>query len=96
MSHTENFGDLNLRHAALLQNGIDLQGKLSFEQFLFGVGKSKVRKDVSAAFGYVSDALACFFAFGFISVLPFSVIPFRFCEPLFRCSCFTFRIKFST
>ncbi len=29
LPHAENFGDLNLCHAAALQNRVDLQGKLS-------------------------------------------------------------------
>lgn len=65
LPHAENLGDLDLRHAAVLQNRIDLEGKLGLEQFLFGIGKAQVCKDVSAAFGYVSNALACFFHFGF-------------------------------
>lgn len=65
LPHAENFGDLNLRHAAIFQDCIDLQGKLGLEQFLLGIGKAQVCKDVSAAFGYVSHALGCFFHFGF-------------------------------
>lgn len=65
LTHSENFGDLNLCHAAVFQNRIDLECKLGLEQFLFGIGKTQVCKDVSAAFGYVSHALACFFRFGF-------------------------------
>lgn len=65
LPHAENFGDLNLCHAAVSQNRIDLECKLGLEQFLLGIGKTQVCKDVSAAFGYVSHALACFFRFGF-------------------------------
>lgn len=65
LPHAENFGDLDLCHAAFFQDRIDLQSELSLEQFLFGIGKAQICKDVSAAFGYVSNALACFFRFGF-------------------------------
>jgi hypothetical protein len=34
LSHAENFGDLSLCHAAVLQDRIDLEGELGFEQFL--------------------------------------------------------------
>ena len=69
--YAENLGDLDLCHAAVLEDCIDLQSELSLEQFLFGVGKAKVRKDVFATFGDVSYARACFFALNFISVPPF-------------------------
>src|SRR5215472_17772871 len=60
LAHAKNFGDLNLRHATVLQDGVDLPSNLGLEQLLFGVGKAQVRKDVSAAFGYVRDAPVCF------------------------------------
>ena len=50
LPHAENFGDLNLCHAAVLQDRVDLQSKLGLEQLLFGIRKAQVRKDVSAAF----------------------------------------------
>jgi hypothetical protein len=65
LPHAENFGDLNLCHAAVLQDRVDLQGKLGLEQLLFGIRKAQVCKDVSAAFGYVREALVCFSRFGF-------------------------------
>ena len=37
LSHVENFGDLNLCHAAVLQDCVDLQGELGLKQLLFGV-----------------------------------------------------------
>jgi hypothetical protein len=63
--HAENFGDLDLCHAAVLKDCIDLQRELRFEQFLFGIGKAKVCEHVSAALGYMSHAFGCFFRFGF-------------------------------
>ena len=84
LPHAENFGDLNLCHAAILQDRIDLQGKLGLEQLLLGIGKAQVCKDVSAAFGYVRDALVVFFAFGFFSVLPFPAVPVGFYGPPFN------------
>lgn len=63
--HAENFGDLDLSHAAILEDCIDLQSKLRLEQFLFGIWKAKVCKDVSAALRYARYALACFSRFGF-------------------------------
>jgi len=63
--HAENFGDLDLCHAAALEDGIDLQGELRLEQFLLGIGKAKVCEDVSAAFGYADNSAACLFGFGF-------------------------------
>jgi hypothetical protein len=60
--HAENLGDLNLRHTAILEDCIDLQSELRFEQLLFGIGKAKVCEDVPAAFGYMSHALGCFFS----------------------------------
>jgi len=65
LPRAENFGDLNLCHAAVLQDRVDLQGKLGLEQLLFGIREAQVCKDVSAAFGYVSHALVCFSRFGF-------------------------------
>src|ERR1700746_1998754 len=62
LPHAENFGYLNLCHAAVLQDRVDLQGKLGLEQLLFGIRKAQVCKDVSAAFGYVREALVCFFS----------------------------------
>ena len=63
--HAENFGDLDLCHTAVLEDCIDLQSELRFKQFLFGIGKAKVRKDISAAFGHLSDVPVCFSRFGF-------------------------------
>ena len=63
--HTETLGDLKVGLAAVLQDRLDLPGKLGLEQFLFRIGKAQVRKDISAAFGYVSNAFDCFFRFGF-------------------------------
>jgi len=63
--HAENFGDLHLGHAAVLEDRVDLQGELRFEQLLLGIGKSQVGKDVSAAFGYPGSALAGSSCLGF-------------------------------
>lgn len=63
--HAENFGDLNLYHAAVLKDGIDLQGEPCLEQFLLRIGNAKVCKDVSAAFGHASKAIACFLGLRF-------------------------------
>jgi len=62
--HAEDFGDLHLGHAGVLEDGIDLQGELRLEQFLLRIGKAKVCEDVSAALGYAGDGLACFSCFG--------------------------------
>lgn len=48
--HTENLGDLDLRHAAVLQDWVDLQREPRLEQLLFGTGQTKVREYVSVAF----------------------------------------------
>src|SRR5487761_643647 len=42
--HAEDFGDLDLCHAAFLEDGVDLQGELRLEQPLLGIGKAKVSK----------------------------------------------------
>ena len=59
----EDFGDLNLCHAAVLEDGIDLQGELGLEQLLLGIGKAKVSKDVPAALGYAGNSATSFFGF---------------------------------
>src|ERR1019366_5998511 len=63
--HAENLGDLDLRHAAALEDRIDLQGELRLEQLLLRIGKAKVREDVSAALGYTGNAGVRFSCFGF-------------------------------
>jgi hypothetical protein len=63
--HAQNFGDLDLCHATALEDRINLQGELCLEKFLLGIGKAKVRENVSAAFRHASDALVCFLCFGF-------------------------------
>jgi len=63
--NAENFGELDLGHAAGFEDGIDLQGELGLEQFLLGIGETKVREDVAAAFRHASDAFLCLFCFGF-------------------------------
>lgn len=63
--HTENSGNLGLLHAAALKNGMDLQGELRLEQFLFRIGKTKVCKNVSTSCGYANNSVACLFGFGF-------------------------------
>jgi len=78
--HAENFGDLGLRHAAALEDRMDLQSELRFKQFLFRVGKAQVRKDVLTALRNAASAAArslgfCFharFAFlcGLVRLLP--------------------------
>src|SRR6266849_4169156 len=62
--YSENFGDLDLGHAVVLEDRVDLQGELRLEQFLRRIGKAKVCKDVSAALGYAGNAAACFFCSG--------------------------------
>jgi hypothetical protein len=63
--HAKNFGDFDLCHTMAIENPIDLQGELSLEHLLFGIGKTNVREDISAAFGYAGNILVCFFRFGF-------------------------------
>jgi hypothetical protein len=63
LPHTENFGNLHLCHAAALEDRIDLQRELRLEEFLLGIGKTKVCKDVPAAFGHSGNTMA--FSFGF-------------------------------
>lgn len=62
--HPENLGDLDLCQAAVLEDRIDLQGELYLKQLLLGIGKAKVREDVSAALGYSGNILVCFSCFG--------------------------------
>ena len=62
--HAEDFGDLDLGHAAVLEDHIDLQGELCLEEFLFRIGKAKVCEDVSGALGYAGTAVVCFSCFG--------------------------------
>jgi hypothetical protein len=59
--HAKNFAHFHLWHTAALEDRTDLQAELSLEQLLFGIGKSKVREDVSAAFGDAGNAAVCFF-----------------------------------
>ena len=59
--HAEEFGDLGLFQTAALDDCMDLQGELRLEQFLLGVGKAKVGKDVPAAFGDAGKSMACSF-----------------------------------
>jgi hypothetical protein len=47
--HAENFGDLDLCRAAVLEGRINLEREPRLEQLLFWIGKTKVCKDVSAA-----------------------------------------------
>ena len=61
--HAEDFGDLDLCHAAVLEDGIDLQRKLRLEQLLLRIGKAKVSKDIPAAFGHAGNPAACLFGF---------------------------------
>src|SRR5579864_1245323 len=62
--HAEDFGDLHLCNAGVLEDRIDLKGELGLEEFLLGIGKAKVCEDVSTALGYAGGALACFSGFG--------------------------------
>jgi hypothetical protein len=57
LPHAENFGDLDLGHASVLEDYIELQSELRPDQFLFGIGKAQVCEDISAAFGYASHTL---------------------------------------
>jgi hypothetical protein len=77
--HAENFGDLHLCHAAVLEDRVDLQRELRFEQLLLRIGKTKVREDVSAAFGYAGNAILSFSRFGFHFSL---IVPLGFHKPL--------------
>ena len=61
----EDFGDLDLCHAAVLQDAINLQSELRLEQFLLGIGEAEIGKDVSAAFGHAGNAAARFWFFRF-------------------------------
>lgn len=63
--HAEDFGDLDLCHAAILEDRIDLQRELRLKKLLLSIGKAKVGKDVPAAFGYAGNAIACFGGFHF-------------------------------
>ena len=63
--HAKDFGDVDLCHAAVLKDGIDLQGELCLEQLLLRIRKAKVSKDVPAAFGYAGNAIGCFLGFRF-------------------------------
>ena len=63
--NTEDFGHLDLSHAAFLKDCVDLQGKLRLEKLLFRIRQAKVCKDVSAALGYARNAVASFLCFGF-------------------------------
>lgn len=63
--YAEDFGDLDLCHAAPLEDSIDLEGELRLEQLLLRIGKAEVCKDVSAAVGYTGNAVVCFLGFGF-------------------------------
>jgi hypothetical protein len=61
----EDLGDLDLCHATVLEDGVDLQGELRLEQLLLRIGKAKICKDVAAALGYARSAIACFVGFRF-------------------------------
>jgi len=61
--HSEDFGDLHLCHAAILEDGINLQGELGLEEFLLRIGKAEVCEDVSAALGYAGNAVGRFSCF---------------------------------
>ena len=78
--HAEDFGDLRLRHAAVLEERIDLQRELGLEQFLFRIGKAKVRKYVSAAFSHTGNATASFSRFDFHSCFALSLWSLTACE----------------
>lgn len=65
MLNAENFGHLDLSHAAVLKDCVDLEDKLRLEKFLFRIGKAEVCKDVSAALGYASNPVASLLRFGF-------------------------------
>lgn len=65
--HAENFGDLHLPHAAVLEDRIDLQRELRLEQLLLGIGKTKVCEDVPAAFGHAGNSMVRLFGFVFHS-----------------------------
>jgi hypothetical protein len=78
LPYAENCGDLDLCQAAALDDRIDLKGELRLEQLLLGIGKAKVREDVSAAFSDSGNVLMCFLSFGFHLVLPFFIVPLGF------------------
>ncbi len=84
LPHSENFGDIDLCQLAVLEDRVDLQGELRFEQLLLRVAKAKVRKDVSTAHGNAGNAIVSllFFFLVFMLVPPFSMFPLGFQEPL--------------
>jgi hypothetical protein len=63
--HAKDFRDLDLFHAAVFEERVDTQRELRFEQLLFGIGNSKVCKNVSAALSYVCSAAFSFLCFRF-------------------------------
>lgn len=67
LTYTKDFGDLDLRHTRGFEDGVDLQGESRFEQLLIWIGKAKVRKDISAAFGDIGGSVATSLSFHFNS-----------------------------
>jgi hypothetical protein len=47
LTHAQDFRDLGLRHAAIIENQIDLQGELRFQQLTFRIGKSRSAKTLA-------------------------------------------------
>ncbi len=82
--HSEDLGDLDLCQAAILEDGVDLQGELRLEQLLLWIGKAKVSKDVPTAFGYAGNSTCAFLVLLFILILPFSIIALGLGEPSFN------------
>ena len=69
---TEDPSGFRLPEAAAFDETVNLQRELCFQQLLFWMGKTKVGKNVPAAFFYPDG----FFALVVMSVLPFSMEPF--------------------
>lgn len=75
--HAENFSDLDLCHAAVLEDCVDLQRELRLEQFLLRIGEAKVCKDVAAAFGHAANAVVGCSSFGIHFSFAFLYSPAR-------------------
>ena len=81
--HAEDFGDIDLCHAAVLKDGIDLQGSCALSSSCFCWG-GQVNLDVAAAFGHARNLAVCLLGFVFRFIMPFSIIALGLREPLFN------------
>src|ERR1700687_4591444 len=75
--HAEDFGYLDLPHAAVFEDRIDFEGELRVAHVLLLIVQAEVCKDVSAAFGYAGNAFACFSCLVFQSSFAFLYSPAR-------------------